>query len=470
MPATQTACNSTDFNVLIIDNDPESVRVLLETFAKRAIRGTVAADEKRTLEYADRNIWNMALINHDFCNSFINVADRRIIARLKENHPEIPMVMLTESSCRTAPRKAIEMGYSKVFVKPVLPEMVDELLDTFAPNHDTQTLAYSKHDCDYPYKIVGTSPKLMSTVKIARKIAPTSAPVLITGESGTGKELIAELIHAESKRANGPFVKVNCAALNDSLLESELFGHEKGAFTGAGTQHKGRFERAHGGTLLLDEITETQPQFQAKLLRVLENMNFERVGGKENINVNVRIISTTNMDILSEVKSKRFRSDLYYRLAAIRLTVPALRQRTGDIVALVWLFVNQFAHEAARPITSVDTATLEILERHHWPGNVRQLRNVVRTALILGSDQILSLADAPWLIEELTTANPADSVDTDWLAGRSLRDLERKAILATLRQTQGNQTRAAKALGISDRTLRDKVKKYRDQNQLVSTR
>lgn len=457
-------------NILIIDDNADSVRLLLEILAKRAIRGTVATNKAKVTDYIEQGIWNMAIINHDFADGFENITGRQILNRLKTQHPEMPTVMLTESDSAKTACKAIQIGYTRIIVKPILPQQIEEILDTFLPNHQTQTVAWSKQGCSYPYRIIGASPALARTVQLAKKVAPTLAPVLITGQSGTGKELIAQLIHTESQRSQGPFIKVNCAALNDSLLESELFGHEKGAFTGAGSRHKGRFERAHGGTLLLDEITETRPQFQAKLLRVLEQMNFERVGGSENIDVNVRIISTTNTDIIDEVENKRFRTDLYYRLAAIKLTVDPLRKRPEDIIPLIWLFINQFAHEAARPITSIDKTTLNIFETYHWPGNVRQLRNVIRTALILGSGQTLTLADVPWLIEELQPKRTTDTIDTSQLAGRPLQELEQRAILATLEETKGNQTKAAKVLGISDRTLRDKVKRYRNQNQLASTR
>ena len=467
---TLTAYNNQDMNVLIIDDNADSVRLLLEILAKRAIRGTVATNQDRAMDYIDQGIWNMAFINHDFADSFRGINARQILSRLKAQHPEMPTVMLTIIDSAKTACNAIRIGYQRIIVEPIVARQIEEILDTFVPDHKTKTVALSKQGCTYPYKIMGASPSLINTVELAKKVAPTLAPILIAGPSGTGKELIAQLIHTESRRSQGPFIKVNCSALNDSLLESELFGHEKGAFTGAGARHKGRFERAHGGTLLLDEITETRPQFQAKLLRVLEQMNFERVGGAENIDVNVRIISTTNTDIIDEVENNRFRTDLYYRLAAIKLMVDPLRKRREDIMPLVWLFVNQFAHEAARPITSIDKTTLNIFETYHWPGNVRQLRNVVRTALILGSGQTLSLADVPWMIRELQPRRSTLSIDTRQLAGRSLQELEQRAILATLEETQGNQARAAKVLGISDRTLRDKIKRYRNQEQLASTR
>jgi len=338
---------------------------------------------------------------------------------------------------------------------------------------------------------VGSSAKLQQTVSIAKRIAPTLAPVLISGESGTGKELISYLVHHESKRAEGPYVKVNCAALSDSLVESELFGHEKGSFTGAYSQRKGRLEMAHGGTLLLDEISETPPRFQAKLLRVIEQQDFERVGGNENVRVDVRIISTTNRNLLRQVERGCFRRDLYYRLSGIRLFIAPLRQRKDDLPDLVWHFVNLYAREGRHRIMRLDPLTMEIFERYDWPGNVRQLRNVVRTALILGSGETFALGDVSWLLDEGGPGNSfsdfqADALgsvpsggdaETDegldgrlgaagrdfGLAGLPLEVVERRAILDTLRQTAGNQTRAAKVLGISDRTLRDKIKRYREQ-------
>jgi len=325
----------------------------------------------------------------------------------------------------------------------------------------------------------------VQTVNLAERIAPTSAPVLISGESGTGKELLSYLIHQKSKRAQGSYIKINCAALSDSLLESELFGHEKGAFTGAYAQRKGRFEMAHGGTLLLDEITETPIRFQAKLLRVLEQQDFERVGGNESVRVDVRIVSTTNKDLLQEVQQGRFRQDLYYRLSGVRVVVCPLRERKDDLYDLVWYFVNLYTREVQRRITRLDPAMMDIFAKYHWPGNVRQLRNVVRTSLILGVGQTLSLADVSWLFDELQplpqespssvvrcpssveqeTRDERGETKTD-LGGVPLEQIEKRAILDTLRQTGGNQTKAAKVLGISDRTLRDRIHRYRRQNCL----
>jgi len=310
------------------------------------------------------------------------------------------------------------------------------------------------------YDIAGASDNLMQIVALARKVAPTSAPVLVTGESGTGKELISSMIHGESNRSDGPFVYVNCAAISESLLESELFGHERGAFTGAHERRIGHFERAHGGTLLLDEISETTPKFQAELLRVLEQQDFERVGGAQTVSVDVRIISTSNRNLAREVRHGRFRKDLYYRLGGIHLFLPPLRERSGDIPHIVRHFVDLYASETNRRISKFDAKMMELFEQYDWPGNVRQLRNVVRGSLILGEGRTLSLEGMPSLGAELQPEVESES------STLQLREIERRTILEALRRTRRNQAKAAALLGISDRTLRDKLRKYKDAGQL----
>ncbi len=377
--------------------------------------------------------------------------------------------------------ESIRKGCCEFLLKPIERKKIENLLDTFIPNHKFSTVASSYEGPSCLYQIAGRSAKLNRTVELARKIAPTSAPVLLSGESGTGKELIAYLIHHNSRRSQNPYIRINCAALSDTLLESELFGHEKGAFTGAYTQRKGRFEMAHGGTLLLDEITETPLTFQAKLLRVLEQQDFERVGGNESVRVDVRIISTTNKDLLQEVRNSHFRQDLYYRLSAVRLSLCPLRERINDLTDLVWYFVNQYCREVQRKITELDPAMMEIFSKYHWPGNIRQLRNVVRTCLILGMGPVLSLADVSWLFDELQPITQKegcnimsgsdsfsdDDLDDDSsLGGLPLEQVERRAIIETLRQNGGNQAKAAKVLGISDRTLRERIHRYRREGCL----
>jgi len=466
-------------NVLIVDDDQESTRFLLEILARKGIRGTVADSKKTVVDFLNKNSYNLV-----FSTTRINQPEDglSLVRQIKASSPETPVIMIGDAQKQKTKNqqqtldiavKAINAGCSNFLIKPLNCKKIENLLDTFLPNHHISIADCVQQGIQPPFTIVGKSAKLVQTVNLAKKIAPTSAPVLISGESGTGKELISFLIHHHSKRTQGPYVRVNCAALSDSLLESELFGHEKGAFTGAYAQRKGRFEMAHGGTLLLDEITETLPRFQAKLLRVLEMQDFERVGGNDSIKVDVRIISTTNKDLLQEVAEGRFRQDLYYRLSGIRLIIPPLRQRSEDLSDLVWHFVNLYTQQGQRHINKLDPAMMDIFAKYHWPGNIRQLRNVVLTSLILGTGPTLSLADVSWLFDELqplpqenTLSISNRQIPVSGLACMPLKQVERQAILDTLQHTTGNQTKAAKILGISDRTLREKVRQYKQQECL----
>jgi len=481
---TKISPNTSNANVLIVDDDLDLVRFMLKTLARKGIRGIIA-------DSLDNAAHSLEKTDHDLVFTSNRLRRRpgadpglqnvfELLRTIKANSPETPVIMMADTDrpgttdhqgIVQAVVDAVRAGCSDFLIKPLDQNKVENLLDTLLPNHAVRTCDSAEQDIRTLYRIVGNSKKLRQTVSLAKRIAPTSVPVLISGQSGTGKELISYLIHHNSKRAQGPYVRVNCAALSDTLLESELFGHEKGAFTGAYARRKGRFEMAHGGTLLLDEITETPVKFQAKLLRVLEQQDFERVGGNDNVRVNVRIISTTNQDLAEEVDRGRFRRDLYYRLSGVRLIVCPLRQRSEDLPELVWHFVNLHANQCRRRITELDPAMMKVFANYDWPGNVRQLRNVVLTSLILGTGQTLSLADVSWLFDELQPRQQENypgiaglRLSPDGLGGIPLVQVEKQAILDTLRQTDGNRTRAAKVLGISDRTLRDKVRRYRQQD------
>jgi len=489
-------------SVLIVDDEPQTIRLMLEVLARKGISARLAGGRKAALDALDRTPCDLAFLSIRLAGGKGPLNGFELLGAMRSIAPEMPVVMMAgteepsdssalQSGTQTAVR-AIQAGCRDFLLKPLDPQAVEDLLIALLPNRRVATAASAQEGDHCLYQIVGKSPRMLQTVALAEKIAPTSVPVLISGESGTGKELISLLIHHRSRRAMGPFVRVNCAALSDSLLESELFGHEKGAFTGAYAQRKGRFEMAHGGTLLLDEITETPPTIQAKLLRIIEQQEFERVGGNDNIKVNVRIISTTNRDLLHEVQMGRFRQDLYYRLSAARVVAAPLRERPADLPELIWHFINLYAKETQRRIETLDPTMMEIFAKYHWPGNVRQLRNVVLTSLLLGSGPVLSLADVSWLFDELqpltesrkvcspkgavtpagvlppvVSAHPAAVPSADGptgLGGIRLDEIERQAILDTLRQTSGNQTRAAKVLGISDRTLREKIRRYRQES------
>lgn len=470
-------------SVLIIDQDQEATRVLLEVLAQQSIRATVACTTEKSQASLNKHVYDMV-----FCGMLSDTATwfdqwqqgLTLLKTIRAHAPEVPTILMACMKNHTPDQlaecvvDALQVGFDDVLLKPLIKRKVVDLVNKNLPNHPVHACELAGGSANtIQSTLIGSSPKWFQTLALAKKIAPTSMPVLINGESGTGKELISYLIHQYSKRTQGPYIRVNCAALSDTLLESELFGHEKGAFTGAHTQRKGRFEMAHCGTLLLDEITETPLKFQAKLLRVLEQQDFERVGGNTSIQVNVRIISTSNKDLHQEVALGRFRQDLYYRLSGVRIVLAPLRQRLDDLADLTWYFVNQYAHQSQRQITQLDPCMMDLFAKYHWPGNIRQLRNVVRTSLVLGYGPMLSLADVSWLFDELqpitqdNTTMPRDRVTAiKDLGGMPLDQVEKHAILNTLDQTSGNQTKAARILGISDRTLRDKMKRYRAQDNL----
>ncbi len=445
-------------NVLIISSENDINRIVLEVLTSLGIRGMVVKDPDTASKKLSNRQWDLVLVDLELTNG----QGSQILLQAKKDYPETPVIFLVnDQSLDKDPQ--IRDSADELLAKPICTETVRSTIESLLPSYKVPLAAACDENPQGSYRIVGQSKPLLETIEMAKRIAPTSAPVLLAGESGTGKELISSLIHQSSKRAKGPFIRVNCAALSESLLESELFGHERGAFTGAYSQRKGRFERAHGGTLLLDEISETPAKLQAELLRVLEQQDFERLGGSELISVNVRVISTSNRDLAKMVESGKFRQDLYYRLCGIKLTVPTLRQRTEDIPLLVWHFINLYAREVRRKITDLDPKMMDLFNSYHWPGNIRQLRNVVRTAIILGSGPTLSLDEASGLIDDLSQIDPSQEQVL------SLRELERQAIYEALRQTKSHQAKAASLLGITDRTLRDKLRKYQQNAELQTT-
>jgi Nif-specific regulatory protein len=304
--------------------------------------------------------------------------------------------------------------------------------------------------------LVGTSSAMMTVLEQALQVAPTKTTVLIRGESGTGKELIAELIHRNSTRINTSFVKVNCAALPDSLIEAEIFGHERGAFTGAHARRKGRFEMANGGTIFLDEIGEISLATQIKLLRVLQEREFERVGGIETLSLDVRLIAATNKDLERAIAEGTFREDLYYRLNVFTIFVPPLRERKPDILLLADHFVEKYAREHNKTVKRISTPAIDMLMSYHWPGNVRELENCIERAVVVCDDAVIHGHHLP---PTLQTAEGSGTISTSSLTS-AVAALEREMIVDTLKTTRGNQARAAKLLQVSERIINYKVKKY----------
>jgi transcriptional regulator with PAS, ATPase and Fis domain len=315
----------------------------------------------------------------------------------------------------------------------------------------------SEQPADQVPHTVASSPRMKAVIAEAQRFAKSAATVLITGESGTGKEVVARIVHNHSPRSGRNYVRVNCAALSASLIESELFGHERGAFTGAVDRRVGRFEWAEGGTLLLDEISEIALDLQAKLLRVLEEDEFERVGGNQTYRSDVRVIATSNRSLECEVADGKFRADLFYRLNVLQIHIPPLRLRRDDIPDLVLNFVDQFVAKEGLPITSIAPETMELLRAYDWPGNVRQLRNVIYRSCLLAQTKTIRPTDLPEL-------DPIEFPIPESFVGMRLDDVERQVIVSSLKKFNGNKTAAAKQLGVTSRTLANKMKLYRQQS------
>jgi two-component system, NtrC family, response regulator AtoC len=440
--------------ILIIDDDT-GFRKLLETILTGegydiTSGGSVA--EARKLGAAEQ---------FDLVLSDLKLPDGdglQVLAWFAENAPRTAMVMLTAfSSVETAVR-AMKLGAADYLGKPLRsPDELRLLVERTLENRQTARerdalveAAGPKFSCD---QMIAEDPKMQKLLELTRKVAPTTATVLLTGESGTGKEVLARCIHGNSSRSERIFVAVNCAALTPSLIESELFGHDKGAFTGAVGQHEGRFERANGGTLFLDEIGELDANLQSKLLRVLQEKTFERVGGKRQITVDVRVIAATNRDLKASVAEGGFREDLFYRLNTFPLEIPPLRERPNDVEALAVFFLARAANEFGRSSLTLTDAAKAKLRGYGWPGNVRELENLMERVAIL-CDLRVDAEDLPFG----ETASPsADPITWD--------DIERKAIEDALAENGGNRTKAAKQLGISLRKLQYRLKEYGDEEE-----
>ncbi len=325
--------------------------------------------------------------------------------------------------------------------------------------------------------LIGRSPAMQDVYRITRQVAPTSATVLLTGETGSGKELIAKALHELSRRATGPFIRVNCGALSESLLESELFGHVRGAFTSAHENRTGRFEAAHGGTIFLDEINSVSYTLQVKLLRVLQEQEFERVGDTKTIRVDCRVVAATNRDLVDEIETGRFRDDLYYRLNVVPIYLPPLRERTSDVPLLVEFFLRKYAETNRRPLPQIQPEVLELLQKYEWPGNVRELQNYIERALVFASDNMLTpdlfpphvrgvaearLAKSKYrsyemMCRDLVQMALYGSSETDNLHERIVSTIERELIQQVLKTSGGTQTKAAMRLGINRNTLHKKM-------------
>ena len=379
------------------------------------------------------------------------------LKRIHALNPAIPVVIMTAYSSVDSAVAAIKQGAHDYLTKPLDFDRLRTTLEV-AMGHRQQeeTVEEPGQPFGDDGRIIGSSAPMVALWDLIVHVAPTEATVLINGESGTGKELVASALHHKSLRSSGPFVKVNCAALAETLLESELFGHERGAFTGADRRREGRFVQAHGGTLFLDEIGETSPAMQAKLLRVLQEHELQRVGGQETIRVDVRIIVATTRDLEEEVAAGRFREDLYYRLNVVELEVPPLRDRHGDIPLLATYFLRRFADKNNRAVSGITPECMDILNRYPWPGNVRELEHCIERGVILMRGDYLDVNALPLAVQRWAGANePRETGEPS-----TLKEAEKALILKTLEETGGNRSEAARRLQITRKTLLNKLKSY----------
>ncbi len=439
--------------VLIVDDEKNTREGLA-----RALRGgyhvAEAENGLRALEWLETNHADVVLSDLRMPGMDGMTLQSRLLAR----DPRPVLILLTAYGSIETAVEAMKRGAYDFLTKPVNLDRLELLLERALSERrlgDENRRLKEQLDCKYGFEnIIGTSAPMQAVFDTIRQVAPSRATVLIQGESGTGKELVAHALHQCSPRGQGPFIPVHCAALAPTLLESELFGHEKGAFTGAVERRRGRFELADGGTLFLDEISEIDPSIQVKILRVLEERRFERVGGTQSIGVDVRLVAATNRDLKQMVAEGTFREDLFYRLYVVTVHLPPLRERESDIVLLARHYLETLAAENGRKVTGITPEAMDALTRYPWPGNVRELRNVIERMVVLGSGDKLTARDLPASLRA-----PPAGADVS-RTGHVLRDAEKQLIADALRRHKGSRTRAAVELGISRRTLHRKLNEF----------
>ena len=448
--------------ILVVDDEPAVRSALRVNLARAGYDVILAGNAEEALTFLVERPVDIVLTDV----TMPGAGGLALLEQLRARWPEIPAVLMTGNGRVEDALWAMKAGAADYIIKPISKDELLVILDR--TRRETALRAEVTHlraevEKQYGFEnLVGVTPAMRRVYALVEAVAGSSALVLLTGPTGTGKELLAHAIHYRSSRRSGPFVRVNCAALPEGLLESELFGHEKGAFTGAIRQHRGRFEQAQGGTLLLDEIGEIPPPVQVKLLRVLESGELQRVGGTETIRVDVRVIAATNRDLRREVRAGRFREDLYYRLNVFQIDLPALRDRRDDIPLLVEHFLRKYADRYQKGVTRVSPQVMARLLQHPWPGNVRELEHAIERGVLLSSgpelEQVpLNEDDLPPPLE----APPVDATTSVPETGlqEALEDLERRMIVAALRSEKGVQARAAKRLGISRSNLNYRIQK-----------
>jgi len=444
--------------ILVVD-DEESHRIMLRAvLSEDGYAVTEAADGTDAIMAVEKEAFDVILLDI----RMTNMDGIEALTEIRKISPLVPVLIMTAYASVKTAVEALKAGAFDYLTKPLDIEELKILIEKALEHYHlrTENLALKERLGDrFDFsRIIARSPKMKSLLDTLAMVAPSDATVLIMGESGTGKEVVANAIHHNSPRAGQPFIKVSCAALPEMLLESELFGHKKGAFTGAVYRREGRFQLAHRGTLFLDEVGEMSRATQMKLLRVLQEKEFEPVGSAQTIKVDIRVIAATNRDLEKDVKDGRFREDLYYRLNVVPLVLPPLRDRKEDISPLTDHFLALYGEKNRKSLKGISGKALDLLVRYDWPGNIRELENCIERAMIMAGEEVIVPADFPPQIQVLSREEGTNGFNIP--SGISLEEMERTLIVKTLAETGGNRTRASEILGINRRTLQNKLKQY----------
>jgi two-component system NtrC family response regulator len=443
------------FRILVVDDEPAQRELISGFLKKQGFDVSSAENGVKAVELFRQDSIDLVLTDQ----KMPHMSGLDLLQAVRAINPEAPVILMTAFGSIEAAVSAIQGGATDYLTKPL---NLDELLYRIRQVTDRYRIINENHELREALRerhriegIIGESGQMLDVLSLVRRVAPSEATVLIRGESGTGKELIAKAIHFASPRASGPLVKVNCASLPETLLESELFGHEKGAFTGAVTSRQGRFELANGGTLFLDEIGDLPLHLQAKLLRVLQEREYEKVGSSRPVKVDVRILAASHRPLEALIKAGELREDLYYRLNVVTILIPPLRERRSDLSLLIEHFLRRFAEKNGKTIRGVTHEARDILLRYDYPGNVRELENLIERAVVLTRDEVIGSGDLPLTVQD---PEAADEQGTNLTV--TVEALERRMIRDALARSRGVQTEAAELLGISERALRYKLIKY----------
>ncbi len=439
--------------ILVVEDDPtvgESIRLLLK---KRGYEILLASNGKEALQIFRQEIVDLVIT--DLVMPKMDGIE--LLEAVKTIRPETEVIVISAQGTIEKAVTAMKLGAFDFIEKPINPKVISLVVERAL---EKQTLILQNRDLrsrledKFHFKnIIGRSPQMVKIFELIRHIAPYDSSVLIIGESGTGKELIANAIHYNSPRSSMPFIKVSCASLSEGIIESELFGHEKGAFTGAITSRKGRFELAHNGTLFLDEVEDIPPSTQIKLLRVLQEGEFERVGGNKTIKVNIRIVAASNRDLQEEVRKGSFREDLFYRLNVVNIKLPPLRERKEDIPFLVNFFIEKYNQKYQMNVKGISQKAMNLLNDYTWTGNVRELENTIESIMVVNSPEVIEVQHLPQEIRDFKGSPEVIPIRI----GTSLGEVEKELLIHTLRLTRGNKKKAAQLLGINVRTIHRKM-------------